>query len=790
MRRPPRPVQSLRAILVLALLWVGGCETVAPSVFGTDIDELIWSGETYTRYLTTRPAHLLTDPEVLALGYLERARLGLGSPFRLVEYALRDARLSEQAREHLAYALLAFTLEERGYQTDPSVLELVRLAGVPPGIATGEEQLRLIERTIESAPTAASGERAVRLGYRIAVAERTAAGVPLSVAAHVAALVADRREAGEDARALLRTAAAHERDPLELLVAWRRALRFQVEAPALSALSVREEAVEARLGPRVAQALRVLGQRMSAPVSLVGGPTIEEAGDAESLLTSESAARLQELAETQNYPPQAPIAVAVAINKEAFLSGPGLLPWQRDARAHFATAAWSEERLVSMARQLRTGGAAEGARLPLIELQAAVFLRVWNQEKPWLPGDPAPAVKDLEARFGLERVEFDDEVPESWRPYYRRVLARGLAELQQVLPTASARGLTIRIGEIPREEPALALHSPRTRTLFLPPRTGSGTLAHELAHDLDWQLARRRYGVRGGYATDLAVRRQKGDRIASSMTGLAAAIAPPRGDSIPDPHDTRPAEVFARGTDWLVAALLAREGRLGGYLTSFQDPALTGYGTTRGPDVGGGAVPALFAILDEIAPVVPEARQWAFTTHGPARTLSPAELAGAVLSAGRGESAAERFAAIERARDRALASLSASACRLSSAEGVRDLITAQRNLIDAAAGAAARGVAIEGAREIADRSMVAVPRSAVNAWMAWRLYGAPEPAHPALEELAPMFEELLYRAAEVASPEPVSTGTAFHLGTGARLCGGNPFASIAPAGRLGGEGDL
>src|SRR5687768_373250 len=43
--------------------------------------------------------------DAVALGYLERLRLGLGSPFRLAEYALRDPRLDSIARRRVAAAV-------------------------------------------------------------------------------------------------------------------------------------------------------------------------------------------------------------------------------------------------------------------------------------------------------------------------------------------------------------------------------------------------------------------------------------------------------------------------------------------------------------------------------------------------------------------------------------------------------------------------------------------------------------------------------------------------------------
>jgi hypothetical protein len=775
------PFHSLRkraaAVLAVVLVLVSGCGGIDQSGFSGDVNILLARGGGYAAALSSRPSSELTDPEVIALGYLERARIGLGSPFRLIDFALSDPSLPADVRERLAYAILSQVLSGRIYQVEPAVLDLVHLAGPRGSIRAGQQQMQLIEREIASAPTASSGERAVRLGYRLAEAERSVTGVPQSVVAHVAALVADRRRAREDAATLLRTAAQLGEDPLDLVRSWRRDLRFRVEAPALAAVSVREEEAEARSGPQVAVALRVLAQRHSAPTSFVGGGDPQPAHH--SYLHGETSSRLLALSERRDHPPQAPIAVAISINREPLVNRAGLQPWERDARARFADQAWNEERLIAGREVLRASGASLGFRLHLIDLQAATFMRVWNQEEPWFPGDPAPAARDLEARFGLGGVEFDADVRESWRPYYLRMLGRGLSDLQRVMPTVSLRGLRIRIGPLPQDLRALALHEPHSRTLFLPPLTGSGTIAHEIAHDLDWQLARARYSSRGGYATDLAVRAQRGDRIATSVGGLAAALTRPTApDAPPNPHETRPAEVFARGFDWFIAAVLASEGRTGGYLTSFQDASLTGYGTTRGPDVGGGAIPALFSILDGVAPVVERTRDWAVEAHGPARPLTPAELVAAVLDVGRDQAPQARLSAISTARDRTLSAVNSESCRLTSAEGIRRLTVAQRALIEAAAGAAARGAAIDGVRSLGEMYLEPRNRQVVDEWIHWRIYGAPEPLDSTLVDLAPAFEDLLLQAAMIGRPDVDDGPTIFGaVSAPTTLCRGNPFAT-------------
>src|SRR5690606_31589612 len=204
-------------------------------------------------------------------------------------------------------------------------------------------------------------------------------------------------------------------------------------------------------------------------------------------------------------------------------------------------------------------------------------------------------------RFGIASVRFDDGVPAEWRPYYRRMLAQSLADLQRVLPALDTRGLRVHFGRSPGRDATLALHDPARRTVYLPPGTGAGTLAHEIAHDLDWQASLKRYRVRGDYATDRATRRRS-DRLAASVQGLskAALLAPEPGARTPPLHSRRPAEVFARSVDWFVVVSLAREGRTNGYLSSVQDDVITGYGTVTPPDVTGAAGAALIAILDEV----------------------------------------------------------------------------------------------------------------------------------------------------------------------------------------------
>src|SRR5215510_2349159 len=70
-----------------------------------------------------RPRGLRGDQLAISLGYLERLRLGLGSPFRLSAEALRDPRLDATAAPRVAWAVLARLRRGDAYIADPSVLD-------------------------------------------------------------------------------------------------------------------------------------------------------------------------------------------------------------------------------------------------------------------------------------------------------------------------------------------------------------------------------------------------------------------------------------------------------------------------------------------------------------------------------------------------------------------------------------------------------------------------------------------------------------------------------------------
>ncbi len=607
---------AARALLIAAVT-LTACGRVQSAPFGRDAGAELEAGRRYAAALVVQTRASATESQAIEVGYLERARLGLGSPFRLTEYALQDPRLAKAEREPLAWALLAATLDGAGYRVDPAVLS------VGGDVVAGARHLELIEGAIGSASDPVAGELALRLAYGMAAAEGTVPKALALRAAHAAALVRDRAEARADARRLLEVAETDSApEPLALLTVWRVNRRFRVEEPKVLPASADEEREAIGLSTRLLDGIRSIQARPR-----VGPLNPQPAPRRSSLLSPVAAARLAEASARYDAPAETPVVVAISPFDPSALGAPAA---QREAR--FFARSRNEEELAAEYALLGHGAQPRPAER-LAVLSAAIALRAYGQERPWFPGFGGPTDRDLEDRFGVASVVFPDDVPAEWRPYYRRMLESALSDLQRVMPSLDVRGLRVRFGPRSGSPGTLAVHDPRTRTVYLPTTTAAGTIAHEVAHDLDWQTALRRYRVRGDYATDLAVRLADG-HFARVLNGLTtASLAPGVGPDSLKTHDTRPAEVFARSVDWFVAVALAREGRINGYLSSVQDDYLTGYGTVRPPDVTGRAGQALITVLDNVAPVYSETRRWFLQSYGRMRAPTAYDLARRVLEA-------------------------------------------------------------------------------------------------------------------------------------------------------------
>src|SRR5215208_2288789 len=155
----------------LALGWVGS----RPEMSG-DAAGQIRRADEYFDALIARARNLSSADRVdtataVSLGYLERLRLGLGSPFRLAELSLRDPRLSDSTSRRLTWAMFGRLRQGDAYDIDAAVAN-----GVGPlgrRTVSGREHLRLIERALTSASDPRAGELTVRLAYALAAGERT-----------------------------------------------------------------------------------------------------------------------------------------------------------------------------------------------------------------------------------------------------------------------------------------------------------------------------------------------------------------------------------------------------------------------------------------------------------------------------------------------------------------------------------------------------------------------------------------------------------------------------------------
>ena len=745
-------VRTLAPLLVLVIL-ASSCERMS---VGPEIAGELREGRTYATALISEAREAAPDSvapsAAIALGYLERHRLGLGSPFRLIDYALRDPRLDDSTRQAVAWALLARTMDGDGSSVESAALDSLD-APAPLGTPIpGSAHLALVEKAVNDARDPRAGELAVRLAYAFAAAEhRVRASAPLT-AASAAALVRDRELAREDARDLLRDAWVRGEDPLRLLVDWRVARRFRVEQPVMEPLPPASQLEAMELAQRLAARIKDLGNEERPEENAA-------ARDESPSLLGAAAWRLAQVAHDTDAPPQTPVVVSLATNRGQLLGSDALSADERKARATFLKRATNEEELV--AERAMVERAAPGESVARTTLAAAVALRAYAQETPWFQGDSGPTPRQLYDTYGLASVTFDPGTREAWKPYYLTMLATALRDLERVVPSLDLTGLHVRFGESPLHDLALALHDPRQRTIYLPLATGAGTIAHEIAHDIDWQAARTRYAVRGDYATDLAVRDTRRSRLAASMRGLRAASPVVAEDGLAGPaRSARPTEVFARGLDWFVAVSLAHEGRTDGYLSSVQDDLLTGYVTVTPPDVTGQAGSALVGVLDDVAPPGPGLRDWFLTRYGSQRSLTPYDLVRRVLEAPLDSEPAADSASVETlerlvrpvasARDEVLALVDAGSCRPGEVRDDREIVEARRRLVEFAAKARATGIMRERG------SVIAAPET--WRWAAVAPYTATQPFlfDDALRNA--LVGELAARAEALDDFEPSSDG--------------------------------
>lgn len=764
--------------IALASAAFAACEPVHQDGLGPDARRELDEGRDAAAawIMAGRAATTVDAATAVSLGYLERLRLGMGSPFRLIDYALADPRLDAGARRRVGWALLARTIDRAAYQIDEAALDRAGLGALELVPSVGHHHLNLIEGAVSESVDPRSGELAVRLAYALAAAEGSLPPRSPELVARVAALLRDRELARADALRLLRAASAAGQDPLRLVSTWRAERRFDVEAPPMAPLRQEAELQAIELAPRLARAVRDLTLQAEQIRSARARPGPGPIG----LLGPAAALALRAAADSLDAPPQAPVSIAARMYRRELVEQPALEGGMLEQRVRFVEDGTSEERFVAEYSLVRRRSLYDVAP-SLAALAAATGLRAYAQEQVWFPGFGGPTARELEERHGLF-VRFGDDVHADWRPYYRRMLDVAVQDLYRVLPALDLNGLTVVFGRQPRQGATLAMHDPKARRLLFPPGTTAGTITHEVAHDLDWQVALRRYRVRGDYATDRASRGRQ-DRLAMRIQDLANGSLDPTTNATGrlSAHARRPAEVFARNIDWFVAVSLAAQGRMNGYLSSVQDDMLTGYGTVRPPDISGAAGEALVDILDQVAPLYPSTRTWFLKSYGLSRALTPYDLARRVLevplptvSAVPGHVAFApsirpdlRFAALEEAREAGLAAIDAWVCRTPGAAYYRELERARRALVAEAAAARARGHAFAEARALAGTSG--------QMWMKRELLGAQWPSPPLDSAGMALLQPVAEAARAVTEIQTAGESARFTLARPSERCAAAPL---------------
>lgn len=605
--------------------------------------------------------------------YVERARLGLGSPFRMAERAQQDPGLPGGVGRRLAWALLGRAADGETFAVDPAALGDPVDPWRPGALVDGRLHRRLIDSTVAAAPSARTGEATVRLAFALARAERLITPRVAESAVPAAALARDRRLAREDARRLLAASAdaraAADSDALVLLARWRRERRLAVERPLLADDLRADDAVAARDAERLLVNMR---QRVEAALR-TSGPDVGQTGDSAStepvvappvvaalacdapdvLLPCRTAARLAAL-EAERRPRPDPYVTITLGGFRSTAAEPNL---ERDSIGteddpalvrRLAARARTADGLAVEWSRARGALPADGSahrRLARLVHAAAVAARPFAQAPVLAFGTPDRDVEAVADRMrtgsGIARVAFDRGLPAPWRVPALLDLESAVADLRLALPALSLDGLAVRIGSSPKGDLALALHDPTSRTIFLPPASGAGTIAHELAHDLDWQAARTQLGLRGTYATDRAAR-LGAEPLATAVRGLADTRGR-TGTRSSRPTSERPAELFARGADWFVASMLAREGRMNGALTSVQDHELPGFAGAAVPVPGTGAADAILEAIGRVTPISPVSIHWFRARFGPTAPMPASAVVRLALDANSAWSAERTF---------------------------------------------------------------------------------------------------------------------------------------------------
>lgn len=529
-----------------------------------------------------KPSERVAFSSAIALAYLARMELGLGSPFRLVDLARSDPRLPVAWRVRVANALLnRLATDGRAMRALPGALSVA--------LTTDSGAADALLRVADSAIVADGATMVALESIRIAAAQASARAafrpgvVPLIDAA--ALLAFDRVRARRDLDRVLAEATRGDGDVLRVVALWRSERRLSVEQPLLAQELPEARRVAARVPALLAALEGAASRRDTAPSHRrLISPLPVNAAQALSLLIS-----------VRTRPPQPQVMLSVVDIR--ILSATRGQPEPQSVSRFLQRASNEEGLVVGLASALRDSTAhASAAAAALLATQG---MRTLAQEMAFHPGQLALLPEQVVQRYGLGSLTFAPDVPVAWQPFYAREFASSVDALRTVFPRAQFTGLHVRFGDRVVSG-ALAVHDPRTRTLTIPLATGMGAIGHELVHDLDWQAARDYSGREGTYATDNARNGARTVPVAARLARLAEFVPVGVKSSAYTTEARRPAELLARGSDWFLAVSLARLGRSSGALSSVQDSWIRGYASAAGPAAFGDHGAALAAVFDEM----------------------------------------------------------------------------------------------------------------------------------------------------------------------------------------------
>lgn len=506
-----------------------------------------------TTTVTEEAAAALTDV------YAERLRLGLGSPYRLIDAVMHDERLGD-ARAQVARDLLAQIADGDLYVISPLVFVA---AGVPSANATAH--LELINTIIEGAADPRVGELAVATAYQSAARDSVITPYVAGRAARVAALLRDRRLAQGDAQRLREASRRIAVAPEHLALTWRREKRFSVEQPTLAPLLAGDQREAARLAMLLSGGIRAAAQPVTGSLRRSAGLLKPAPHTGYAALAADTTTRFAQSALIIT------LRAIRATSHEPHLRV-SVPHWQ----LFFENARDEESFIVEMADARQED--ADDVVAAGITLDAAIALRPFAQET--MAPVAAISLQELRSRFGV-RVNFAKTTSAAERTSFLAMLTTALEDLRSVARTMEVQGLTFQVGPIAPNTRHLAFHDPRKRIIHIDPSAAAGTIAHEIAHDLDWQMSKRKYNTKSNYATDYAA--NNGRVLAYAVRELTAERAL-MGDPSEAVAAARPAEVFARRFEWYVASALALQGKSNGYLSPVQNDWITGYSSAIRPD--------------------------------------------------------------------------------------------------------------------------------------------------------------------------------------------------------------